>query len=400
MTASIAGVGWGAAAALLAGTSVWALILRRGVGRAFPSYLVKGRLPDGPAVPVMMYHAVTAERLDAELSYLQSNGYETISAETLAAWLRGEGRSLPPRPIALTFDDGHASLYSVAYGLLNKYGMQATAFVCPWWVEQASRRRRGEADAGIPVAHVTWDELREMSASGGIDVESHTYDHHRVWIDSEVIGFVTPDGEWPGVRWDDERAPSGYPRPPLGWPILRYGPRFGPRPAFIPDVQAVGACVRHVADNGGADFFSRRDWREGLLDLLGGVRGHAPGRFETAVEQREAMSNDLQATREAIERELGKPIRHLCFPWNEAGELAVGMAIECGYHSIFRGTLDGRDVNVPGGDPMHILRINAGSSSERYTMSLPGRGRRGVSRVLLAKSMAVVMRRVGARNRA
>ena len=65
---------------------------------------------------------------------------------------------------------------------------------------------------------MNWDELREMGASGVVDVQSHTFYHHQVWVDSVVIDFMKP-GQWlPFVRRDDELAPGGEPMPaPAVW---------------------------------------------------------------------------------------------------------------------------------------------------------------------------------------
>jgi peptidoglycan/xylan/chitin deacetylase (PgdA/CDA1 family) len=70
---------------------------------------------------------------------------------------------LPPKPIALTFDDGGLDDYSVAYPILLSHHFVATFFVPTGFAG-----RRG---------HASWLQLQLMSRAG-MSIESHTV-HHR-----------------------------------------------------------------------------------------------------------------------------------------------------------------------------------------------------------------------------
>lgn len=63
---------------------------------------------------------------------------------------------------ALTFDDGAASDYEVAFPILHELGLRATFFVVPTLVDTAG--------------YVTWAQLREMVAAG-MEVGSHSLTH-------------------------------------------------------------------------------------------------------------------------------------------------------------------------------------------------------------------------------
>jgi peptidoglycan/xylan/chitin deacetylase (PgdA/CDA1 family) len=63
---------------------------------------------------------------------------------------------------ALTFDDGAASDYEVAFPILCEHGLRATFFVVPTLVETEG--------------YVTWSQLREMVAAG-MEVGSHSLTH-------------------------------------------------------------------------------------------------------------------------------------------------------------------------------------------------------------------------------
>ena len=128
-----------------------------------------GDIPDGYNVPVLMYHAVgddiwgysdlfvsTAE-MEAQLQYLQENGYETIWFSDLEHIDRFE------KPVILTFDDGYDDNYTVLYPLLEKYQSKATIFVI------------GNA-MGKP-HKMTREQVYELAVSGLVSIQSHTYTH-------------------------------------------------------------------------------------------------------------------------------------------------------------------------------------------------------------------------------
>jgi hypothetical protein len=347
-------------------------------------------------IPVMMYHVVGRGRFERDLAYLRRNGYETIGLEDLLAWLRGEDPPLPQRPIALTFDDGKESLYSVAYPLLEDHGFRATAFICPWWADRATADRLG-AQQGRQPTHANWDQLHEMDARGIIDVQSHTYSHALIWTSGRVVGFATPETVCPSVRWSEEAGPAALFSPPLGWPILTWGPRFADHRRFLPEADGPQACANHVADHGGAAFFRSHGWQETLRRILGLENGCniVPGRYETDAERAADIRGELSIAKESLESRLHKEVVHLAFPWNEAGWLATRLAVEAGYRSACRGTVSGRDVCQRGDDPLFIPRADAGSGETSHILSLPGHGRRSLGRLIVGKAFRYLFRRLG-----
>ena len=132
--------------------------------RRYPDFVRSNRVHSLEAgIPVFVFHDVEPEGLQAQLRYLQDNGYTALrSADELMACLQGR-QPLTPRSVLLTFDDGLESLYTVALPLLRRYGMAGTAFIVPGFV-------------GLP-GFCTWEQLRDMQASGTIDVQSHTLFH-------------------------------------------------------------------------------------------------------------------------------------------------------------------------------------------------------------------------------
>ncbi len=127
-------------------------------------------------VGVLMWHDVvpgkkqvwfdtTTAEMQSQLEAIRRRGFHVVSLDALIRHLT-EGAPLPPRPLALTFDDNTQGLYDYAYPLLKKYGYPATLFVHTAYVGVTTVKH-----------HCTWDELRAMERSGLITVQSLTRTH-------------------------------------------------------------------------------------------------------------------------------------------------------------------------------------------------------------------------------
>lgn len=142
---------------------------------------------------------VSRRGFERQIEYLVSRGYHTVSLEELHEWQMGR-RVLPAKSVAITFDDGEESTYTIAYPLLKKHGLKATVFVVTG--------RVGTTWNGVRC--LDWDRLREMERSGVFAVESHTHDmHYKVGArDNSRPVFVaaSQDGasRHVGSRWANE----------------------------------------------------------------------------------------------------------------------------------------------------------------------------------------------------
>lgn len=135
-------------------------------------------------VPILMYHhlsedvtnseMVSPEQFEAQIRALSEAGYTGVSFDELQAYvLRGE--PLPEKPVVITFDDGYRSNYTLAYPILQKYGMKATIFAIG-----ASFGTDHYKDTDYAITpHFGAAEAAEMTASGLISIQSHTYDMHQ-----------------------------------------------------------------------------------------------------------------------------------------------------------------------------------------------------------------------------
>jgi peptidoglycan/xylan/chitin deacetylase (PgdA/CDA1 family) len=125
-------------------------------------------------VPILLYHrfgpvvadsmTITTPVFESHLKHLLEDGYKIISLRDLMGMYFGKGISTGSRCVALVADDAHISVYTTAFPLLKKYNAHMTLFVYPSAVSNASYA-------------MTWDQLRELKATGLFDFQSHTYWH-------------------------------------------------------------------------------------------------------------------------------------------------------------------------------------------------------------------------------
>jgi peptidoglycan/xylan/chitin deacetylase (PgdA/CDA1 family) len=125
-------------------------------------------------VPVLMYHSINPESNAAmyrlivkpesfarQMQFLKSHHYNVVSLEAVGRLIQ-EKKKLPPKAVAITFDDGFKDNYIYAYPVLKRLAIPATIFV----IYDEVGRPQGD--------RLSWDEIREMQESGLITIGSHT----------------------------------------------------------------------------------------------------------------------------------------------------------------------------------------------------------------------------------
>src|SRR5947209_2341673 len=68
--------------------------------------------------PDQAFVGVSTDRLVQQLTWLQSNGYQFVSLDTILA-ARDGGKELPEKAVLLTFDDGLESFYTRVFPILK-----------------------------------------------------------------------------------------------------------------------------------------------------------------------------------------------------------------------------------------------------------------------------------------
>lgn len=121
---------------------------------------------------------VTPEQFEKHLLFLQQNGYTVISEADLYH-ARESGKTTLKKPVLLTFDDGYADNYTNLFPLLQKYQAHALIFLVTERI-------------GTP-GYLTWDQIKQMHASGLVAFGSHTCSHRRLrsLSDEEITQEIT-----------------------------------------------------------------------------------------------------------------------------------------------------------------------------------------------------------------
>ena len=126
-------------------------------------------------LPIYMYHhvsslpthnqldyglTVTTADFNAQLDWMQQQGYHTITMpELFDAFYYG--RSLPSKPMVLSFDDGYADVYTYALPALLAHHYRGVFYIITGMIGHN---------------YVTWDQVRTLDRSG-MEIESHTVHH-------------------------------------------------------------------------------------------------------------------------------------------------------------------------------------------------------------------------------
>ncbi len=175
------------------------------------------------SIPILMYHhlnplapdagsvlrtwTVAPEQFAAQLDYLQSKGFHTITLTQLADFF-DKGEPLPTKPVILTFDDAWIEGYTVAFPELKKRGMVGVFFVPKTYV-----------DAGGELL-MNWEQALEMDRAG-MEFGSHTINHQ----DLTKVDLTEVQRQLVVGKAELERG-FGHPITSLSYPYGAYSPRI------------------------------------------------------------------------------------------------------------------------------------------------------------------------------
>jgi biofilm PGA synthesis lipoprotein PgaB len=128
--------------------------------------------------PDQGFLSVRTDRLVDQLAWLRANGYQAVSVDQILAARQG-GQPLPERAVLLSFDDGYRSFYTRVLPILKAYGWPALLAPVGVWMDTPADK---PVDfGGSPEARdrfLTWDQIREISRSGLVEIAAHTDGSH------------------------------------------------------------------------------------------------------------------------------------------------------------------------------------------------------------------------------
>lgn len=138
--------------------------------------------------------SITSDRFVVLLEWLTGYGWTAISLDDVERARKGIA-PLPPRAVLITVDDGLASLYTRVYPLAMAYRMPVVAALVTQWIDvpPGGSVRYGERDLPRP-AFVSWQQAREMQASGWVEFASHSDALHTV-VQANPQGNLLPAGQ-------------------------------------------------------------------------------------------------------------------------------------------------------------------------------------------------------------
>lgn len=127
-------------------------------------------------IPVLMYHFVRTDPskddmivqtkdFEAQMNYLKTNGFSTLSMDELYSALT-TGNNIPKKPVVITIDDGYTDTFTDVYPIIKKYGFKAVVFMISDRLDVDPRYMKSE-------------NIKELEANG-ISIEDHTANHDKL----------------------------------------------------------------------------------------------------------------------------------------------------------------------------------------------------------------------------
>jgi peptidoglycan/xylan/chitin deacetylase (PgdA/CDA1 family) len=199
---------------------------------------------------ILLYHNPSPEALERHLEYLSSRHTFVGYGDVARAVRSGDWSDLPPKCLAVTFDDGHAGNAALV-PVLRRFGIVPTVFLCTaivgthrrfWWtLEQLTGAERdrmmdvGDAErlaelrerhdwwptreeAGDPPQALSLEQVRALLPD--VDFQAHTRSH-------PILPACTEPAAWDEISSSrsDVEALTGRACRHFAYPNGRYGER-------------------------------------------------------------------------------------------------------------------------------------------------------------------------------
>ncbi|MFQ8735397.1 MAG: polysaccharide deacetylase family protein [Bilophila wadsworthia] len=367
------------------------------------------------SLPVLMYHyvsrfpgaiAVSPEHFEDQCRGMAEHGWRGIGLDEAEAFLL-KGAPLPPRSLLITFDDGYLDNYVYAWPILRKYGHKGVVFAVTERMEAEKKCRPTLAEVweGLPPSSLppvdapmhdtpfgyqvrrdmffSWEEARHMESSGIMAVAAHSARHLAVFAGPEW-GPVNRHDRYqkpasalaagqrfhvPGTRANTFNAVDF----PEVWACLASKNALPVQPGIHPFPDLVAAAAPRAARTGGGPYFLSIGGKYSRAETL--VAGFSPdrlGTLESEAARRSRVHEELGACAETLRRELGHPVRSLCWPWGSGSEVAREEGRKAGFSVFFTTRMGANPPAAP--EAVHRFKVrDAGWSWLRLRLEIYSR---------------------------
>jgi peptidoglycan/xylan/chitin deacetylase (PgdA/CDA1 family) len=133
-------------------------------------------------IPIITYHkisdnkefgltTVSQSQFAEQMDYLSSNGYKPICFNQL-----NSNRSLPEKPVIITFDDGYESVYQNAVPIMDSFGFKSVVFIVTSYLGKLNRWEAVSFQRQF--RHLSKDQILKLRDRGheiGSHGKMHTY---------------------------------------------------------------------------------------------------------------------------------------------------------------------------------------------------------------------------------
>jgi peptidoglycan/xylan/chitin deacetylase (PgdA/CDA1 family) len=266
----------------------------------------------------------TPEELDAQMAHLRQV-FTPVSLDEVRE-ARRQGRPLPPDSVLVTFDDGYVDNFEIAFPILRRHGIRAAFFVATaavrdrqlfWWERVHLLISRASA-VRLRIDYPRPEELDLSTARARRRAITRVCQIVKRHYGLDVERFLNAIAAACGTSWSAAEGRARGDRALLTWDQLR-------------EMRAAGMAVAS--------------------------HSHAHFGLETLTPA--ALAADLTASRDALEAELGEPVRTIAYPFGHSvvATPPVRRAVaEAGFDLGFR---LGGGINrlAAGEDPLDIRRL-------------------------------------------
>ncbi len=115
-------------------------------------------------------YSVSQRQFAEQMEYLRTHGFHPVSLDDIMEAHAGK-KSLPEKPVLLTFDDAYISYYDFVVPLLEKLGYPSVLAVVGAFIDNPP--------GDLPEPLMNWEQIKGVNGQRLVEVVSHSYDLHR-----------------------------------------------------------------------------------------------------------------------------------------------------------------------------------------------------------------------------